>query len=956
MSLCSLSVFSELGKRSGAGRRFTAATTVLLIGLSSVTVAQQRRQPTFRTGTEVIEVDVTVLNGRGEPIDDLRSPEFTVTIDGEPRRVVSADFIDLREAQPEARPTVYSGGASYSSNLEATRGRLIVIVVDREHVSFGAGSNVTRAAARFLDKLTRNDRVALVTVPQPGSLVDFTADHDVVRQAIDGLVGLGQSPPGMLNIAVHEAFTLVNAGLGSLAAVRLMERLCGQYQQGDLERDACENRVETEARLMVEEQRMYTNVSLRALESILDALRAIEGPKHLVWISEGLPIEGAGAAVRPIEQIAAAARTTIHVLVVDQALADVSIEELPPAPLEDRRREEHGLSVLASMTRGDLRRIGPNADAAFERLEMELSGYYLLGIESLPSDQDGDAHEINVSVLRASARVRSRREFLIPVPDEKVTGEAEAQMLRVLHAPFVSTGLPLRVATYAFQAEETGQVRVLVAAEVDALGPTSSEVAIGYSLRDLGGNIVARGQQQVTPTPIERPQEAVFEHVLTFVTDPGSYVLKLAVADGAGRYGSVEHPVQAWQLAGLAFASGDLLLTDADAPSANGLVAPVEARLSSDRLAVYTELYSDAQATLDAVQVRIDVTDLESGEPHVSGMAFVEPGNHSNSRIVSSAVPVDPLPPGRYVARAVVTRDGERLAQLSRPFRVTRPLAAGVVASPGPAAAAPDAIMPAAVSQNVVRSLLGDTLAFNSADVLAEDIVSFFMDRLDEDRPVVKRVTSDVRAGQLTGAGRRAFEIGDQAVAAFLHGLDLFAQGKGNEATTQFSAALIMDREFIPAFFYLGACYAVGDRDDEALTAWRRTLLVPGMGPVTSSFLADTLFRTGETREALAVLRDALAARPGDDRLVRRVAIGHALELEYAQALAIIEPYIERHPGDPAALLLALLSMFSGHVDGSAPVDAQALERMRGYADDYRTAQGPHLVLVLDWVRFVSGS
>ena len=947
MSLCSLLESSGSGRHQAVRTRPAAVMVVLLTLLPSGLLAQQPPQrPSFRAGIDLIEIDVTVVNGQGQPVEDLRAPEFTVRVDGQPRSVVTAEFIDLHAETPEERPASADAEEGfYSSNTEATRGRLIVLMVDREKMTFGTGSNVTRAAARFVEKLTSNDRVALVTLPQPGPLVDFTAHHDLVRNAIDGLVGLGQPPLGIVNnIGTHEAFTLVNAGPHSLAVGRLMERVCGdQTLDATEERDVCENRVERDARLIVQEQRRLTRNSLGALESILDALGAIEGPKHLVWFSEGLVIDGPGAIIGPIERVAAAARTTIHVLLVDPPLIDMSVGALPPTPLADRQQEEQGLRQLAAMTRGDLRRVGPNADAVFERLEMAISGYYLLGVESLPSDQDGEAHEIDVSVLRRGTRVRARREFLILAPDEEPSGGIDEQMQRALQAPFAVTGVPLRLATYVFQAEDTGKARVLVAVEIDAFESSPAEVAIGFFLRDVNGNIISSGSQRATLTPVARPRSAVFEHVVAFVTDPGSYVVKLAVADGRGRSGSVEHPVQAWQLADLPFASGDLLLADSSAPAANGLVVPVEARLSGDRLAVYTELYSDEPTTLDGVQVRIDVTESASGESLVTGMGATEPGDYPNSRIVSAIVPIDTLPQGRYLARAVVTRDDERLAHLSRPFHVTRPLAP------------PDAMMPAAASQEVVRGLLGEALAFKSDDVLTAEVVGFFMDQIDEGRPALRAVTSEVRAGNFTGAGRRAFETGDQMAAAFLQGLDLFAQSKWNRAATQFSSALTMAPDFAPAAFYLGACYAVGGRDREAANQWRRALLATETAQIEHGALADALLRTGESHEAITLLHEALTVWPEDDTLHKRLAIALTLELEYGEALTVIEPYVERHPTDHAALLLALVTMFSGHVDGRALLDGNSLERMQAYADAYGTSEGPHLGLVLDWLRFVRG-
>ena len=171
MSLCSFLVSSGSGCHRAVRARAAAVMAVLLTFLSSGLLAQQPpQQPIFRAGIDLIEVDVTVVNGQGVPVKDLRAPEFTVSVDGQRRSVVTAEFIDLRAETPEARPASADAGEGfYSSNTAATRGRLIVLMIDRENMTFGAGSNVTRAAARFVEKLTSNDRVALVTLPRPGA-------------------------------------------------------------------------------------------------------------------------------------------------------------------------------------------------------------------------------------------------------------------------------------------------------------------------------------------------------------------------------------------------------------------------------------------------------------------------------------------------------------------------------------------------------------------------------------------------------------------------------------------------------------------------------------------------------------------------------------------------------------------------------------------------------------------
>ena len=49
--------------------------------------------PTFRTGIDLIAVDVSVVDDDGRPVEDLFAPEFTVKIDGEERRVGVGDAI-----------------------------------------------------------------------------------------------------------------------------------------------------------------------------------------------------------------------------------------------------------------------------------------------------------------------------------------------------------------------------------------------------------------------------------------------------------------------------------------------------------------------------------------------------------------------------------------------------------------------------------------------------------------------------------------------------------------------------------------------------------------------------------------------------------------------------------------------------------------------------------------------
>jgi hypothetical protein len=63
-------------------------------------VAALQSQPTFRTGVELIRIDVTVLDKAGAPVTGLQPEDFTVTIDGDaaPGRVCDVLWSNHRRA------------------------------------------------------------------------------------------------------------------------------------------------------------------------------------------------------------------------------------------------------------------------------------------------------------------------------------------------------------------------------------------------------------------------------------------------------------------------------------------------------------------------------------------------------------------------------------------------------------------------------------------------------------------------------------------------------------------------------------------------------------------------------------------------------------------------------------------------------------------------------------------
>src|SRR5688572_27270883 len=173
-------------KKLAASVLMWAAVGVLLAGQAQTPPAQEPapQGPTFRTGVDLIEVDVAVVDQKGQPVENLLPPDFLVKIDGQPRRVVSAEHvrIDVEAARREAADPFET---LYTTNLKPPNGRQIVLAVDQLGIRFGSARPLLATAGKFLDRLSPADRVAFIAYPEPGVQVAFTNDHLKLRRAME---------------------------------------------------------------------------------------------------------------------------------------------------------------------------------------------------------------------------------------------------------------------------------------------------------------------------------------------------------------------------------------------------------------------------------------------------------------------------------------------------------------------------------------------------------------------------------------------------------------------------------------------------------------------------------------------------------------------------------------------------------------------------------------------------
>jgi VWFA-related protein len=898
--------------------------TLLLVALSAAALsAQDTQAPTFRTGIDLITVDVAVVDGRGRPVEDLRAPEFAVKIDGEERRVVSAELfkVNVDEARRQVENKVET---FFSSNLTPPNARLVVIAVDQSNIQPGSIKPLLSAASRFLDQLSPLDQIAFVAYPEPGPRVNFTTDKLKIRLAMQGLIGQpAPIPPTQLNIGVAEAIA-IERRRDQLTLARVVARECRPLESAV--RTQCERDILAESSDIVRRLRQNAETSLDGLRVLFERLALVDGSKSLILISEGLAVDET-ADLSWLVSLAGRARASINVMLVDLNRGDVTVSELPPTENEDRRIRSAGLEALAQMSRGSLFHIVGTGEQIFNRLASEISAYYVLGVEQRPGDERTERRRIDVEVRRRDVTIRSRQAYVLSSATTGRRQSPEDALRDALNSPFAVSGVPLRVTTFAQQDPATGRVQLSVAAQVGAPGARPAEYTIGYLLIDEENKVAASYGGTRPLAPIAGSPGEALAFLGGVSVDPGIYTLRFGVVDAEGRRGSVVRDVNAWTLAGEELAMGDLIVGNVPA-AGEGLRASVEPHVTGDALAMFLELYSTANAAWQGANVTFELADDENSPALSTLSARLANGRRETWRAATGVIGVAALPPGRYVARAQIKRDGKLVGVLARPFVLERGDGTRTVAPVIAAAAA--------------ASFAGSLPAFDPKATLSGDVLGAMLDLAEKRTPALKEAMAQARAGRYGAAALDALSEGDQTAAAFLRGLDLFTRGQLDEALTQFDIAAGPRREYFPAAFYLGAVFAAAGRDRDAAGTWQLALGRETRPAAVYPMIADARMRDGQPQSAVEILKPAYDRVPENDEIGRRLGIAYVLIGRFAEAVPVLDGYLSRHSTDQDVLLAAIVSHYEVARGGQLLSDVDRV-KLRRHAAAYR---GPQRALV----------
>jgi VWFA-related protein len=889
-----------------------ASFAVVALAAASTAFAQQTTLPSFRSSVELTSIDVGVSDERGNPIIDLTAADFSVRVDGTARRVVSAEWVPLETPAGGEVAPVPEG---YSSNETATGGRLIVIVVDQPNIRFGGTAAIRKALNAFIDRLETSDRAAVLGIGSAWASTNFTSDRARLKKAVERMTGMYRETDTFLHaMSLQEALDIRRDVPRTLGNV--LDRECqegGRTLSGP-ELDVCTFEIQRQAFEVATNSTVDGRQTMDALRGLLRTLRSIEAPKTIVLVTEGFVIDDQQATVLELGALSAAARTTIYGLKLDEQLMTTSAAEVhaPIGVIGDRALRSEGLELLVHASRGMLFNIVGTGAGVFERLRMELSGYYLLGLESSPTDRDGKSHGIRVEVSRKPATVHARR-ALLALQDKRGPQSARQMVAAALANPLPLAALPLRVSTYSLQGPEVRKVQLLIHADVGRDYSASRSVSIGYVITDSEGRSVESQTASARLPPVMNGVPSALQFSGGASLSPGDYIIKLAVAEG-DRVGTVEHAFRAGVQAAGPVRVSDLMV--GGPLSVTELLQPtVGHRVTFGAVHGYVEAYGTEASALKAKYEIVSNAEAEAileaeVDPHMAGDARA---------IFSRVLPARQLPPGGYVLRVTLSSGRDKVAIATRAFEVGAPAVLMTSAS-----APSSGIMPRSeVYLPVPDQLL--SRAFDRSEVSTPETLRAFRDRVP-------------------AASLAAFDTGVQALSA----------GKYADAEKSFKSAINPDVDSSAAIAYLAAVFAAAGRDDEAAGAWQTALIDGTEFPQIYEWLAGALLRSRDLAPARSMLEEAIAKWPSDTRFARPMALIYAMFGQGEQAIRLIERYLAEQKEDVEALGMAVEWIYQLRVAGvSAHSPDEDRKLARAYADRYAKAKGPQGRLVRQWMEFL---
>ena len=444
---------------------------------------EQPGQPSFRSGVELVTIDVVATGRDGRPVHDLKAADFELLEDGKPQEIRAFEFINfsMAPAAPPPPPGVVTN--------DVEPGGVFALVFDEIGYYVTEVQEVRRAAERFLSRaLQPHDHVAVV---RSGINSGFFLTSDRTQALESALAATGRRDRG---IRLEQAGAVDAVGAGDFDTA----------SPGTLGKN-----------------------SFAVLESVIDKLGPIPARrKAIIWISRGGEMPTNWETNLEIGQPIGRNEEALRSLINRARAANVAIYAVDPRGLvapgtsgRDNPGAQDFADVgthrdLASATGGRAIVNANDLDGALTRMAVENRAYYLLGYEPAPAGATKKPRARRIRVVTKAAGVELlHRSLYLPGT------AASAAVPDLMASPLPIRDLPIAIAPAAVAIDRRKR-GVVVPFEIGGNLREGTEVEYTAMALDAVGKVVSRA------TGRGKTQAGRVTGQVGLPTESGSYQLR----------------------------------------------------------------------------------------------------------------------------------------------------------------------------------------------------------------------------------------------------------------------------------------------------------------------------------------------------------------------------------------------------------------------------------------------
>ena len=439
-------------------------------------------QPTFKSGVELVTIDVVATSGDGQPVHNLKAGDFELFEDGVAQPIRAFEFINLASVA-ETRPLP----PGLASN-DVEPGGLFAVVVDEIGVQVDDVQDVRRMTQKFFkETLLPNDYVAVVRSGVQNGFF-LTSDRQMALDQISRSTGrrertLGVTAPGADQPAVVEGAATIES-----------------FGTGENGRN-----------------------SFRVLLEVVEQLRHIKARrKAILWFSRGGDLPPGYLESIEVGRPVGRDDEVFPRLIQAARLANVAIYTIDPRGLQTPAAEagrdfepfEVGAQRDLAWATGGRAVLGNFQNIALERIAAENRAYYLLGYVPAPVVGRPKARKLSVKTTAPGVKLLHRSVFM-PETDSK------AATLALLESPLPVRDLPIVLAPAAVAGDKKKR-GIVVPFEIGLDLRDGTDVEYSAIAIDASGKQAARANGK------GKAQNGRLVGQVAFPTESGFYQLRFS--------------------------------------------------------------------------------------------------------------------------------------------------------------------------------------------------------------------------------------------------------------------------------------------------------------------------------------------------------------------------------------------------------------------------------------------